>query len=142
MPPQLSVQSLEYGYGKGDCGEIADDLLALRPSVDGGNCEPIDGIRCLRCAYTSALSRVLPPPGISVFGEACIDLFCALVLCFVVLEAANMRTCYGRGKPLRAAIYAACLSAFLFFGYDQGVFSGLLQNQDWLDQFGRPVYDS
>lgn len=49
-----------------------------------------------------------------------------------------MRSCYGRGAPLRAAIYACCLSAFLFFGYDQGVFSGLLENADWLDQFNHP----
>lgn len=49
-----------------------------------------------------------------------------------------MRSCYGRGAPLRAAIYAACLSAFLFFGYDQGVFSGLLENENWLDQFNHP----
>jgi len=27
-----------------------------------------------------------------------------------------MRSCYGRGAPLRWAVYAACLSAFLFFG--------------------------
>lgn len=43
-----------------------------------------------------------------------------------------------RGGPLRAAIYAACLSAFLFFGYDQGVFGGLLQNKHWLEQFNHP----
>ncbi|KAJ4290580.1 hypothetical protein N0V90_010797 [Kalmusia sp. IMI 367209] len=49
-----------------------------------------------------------------------------------------MRSCYGRGAPLRAAIYACCLSAFLFFGYDQGVFGGLLQNKDWLNQFHHP----
>ncbi|EMD00332.1 hypothetical protein BAUCODRAFT_102843 [Baudoinia panamericana UAMH 10762] len=49
-----------------------------------------------------------------------------------------MRTCYGRGAPLRAAIYAACLSAFLFFGYDQGVLGGLLENPAWLDQFDHP----
>lgn len=49
-----------------------------------------------------------------------------------------MRSIYGRGKPLQAAIYACCLSAFLFFGYDQGVFGGLLQNTHWLDQFNHP----
>lgn len=49
-----------------------------------------------------------------------------------------MRSCYGRGTPLKAAIYACCLSAFLFFGYDQGVFGGLLQNKDWLNQFNHP----
>lgn len=49
-----------------------------------------------------------------------------------------MRSCYGRGAPLRAAIYCCCLSAFLFFGYDQGVFGGLLENPDWQRQFNRP----
>lgn len=49
-----------------------------------------------------------------------------------------MRHIFGRGAPLRAAIYACCLAAFLFFGYDQGVFGGLLQNPDWLDQFNHP----
>lgn len=50
-----------------------------------------------------------------------------------------MRTCYGRGAPLRAAVYAACLSAFVFFGYDQGVLSGLLENEYFQRQFGNPV---
>jgi sugar porter (SP) family MFS transporter len=49
-----------------------------------------------------------------------------------------MRSWYGRGRPLRAAITYCCLCAFLFFGYDQGVFSGILQNKNWLDQFGHP----
>lgn len=49
-----------------------------------------------------------------------------------------MRSCYGRGRPLQVAIYAACLSAFLFFGYDQGVFGGILQNEAWLKQFNHP----
>lgn len=49
-----------------------------------------------------------------------------------------MRQCYGRGKPLQAAIYAACLSAFLFFGYDQGVFGGILENPSWINQFDNP----
>ena len=26
-----------------------------------------------------------------------------------------------------------------FFGYDQGVFSGILQMEDWLNQFNHPV---
>jgi MFS family permease len=50
-----------------------------------------------------------------------------------------MRNCYGRGKPLRIAIYAACLSAFVFFGYDQGVLSGLLENEYFQEQLGSPV---
>ncbi|SMR47983.1 unnamed protein product [Zymoseptoria tritici ST99CH_3D1] len=49
-----------------------------------------------------------------------------------------MRTCYPRGAPLRAAIYVACLSAFLFFGYDQGVLSGLLANPYFEAQFNYP----
>jgi len=49
-----------------------------------------------------------------------------------------MRSCYGRGAPLRWAVYAACLSAFLFFGYDQGVLSGLLENPSFREQFGDP----
>lgn len=39
----------------------------------------------------------------------------------------TMRSIFGRGRSLQAAIYAACLSAFLFFGYDQGVFGGILR---------------
>ena len=39
---------------------------------------------------------------------------------------------------MQAAIYAACLSAFLFFGYDQGVFGGILENPYWLNQFDHP----
>jgi hypothetical protein len=50
-----------------------------------------------------------------------------------------MRDWYGRGRSLRAAIGACCLAAFLFFGFDQGVFSGILQNESWLDMFNHPV---
>jgi hypothetical protein len=50
-----------------------------------------------------------------------------------------MRDWYGRGRSLRAAIGACCLAAFLFFGFDQGVFSGILQNENWLDMFDHPV---
>ncbi|KAK4553052.1 hypothetical protein LTR86_009976 [Recurvomyces mirabilis] len=49
-----------------------------------------------------------------------------------------MHCIFGRGASLRWAIYAACLSAFLFFGYDQGVLSGLLANPHFQDQFGNP----
>lgn len=49
-----------------------------------------------------------------------------------------MRNWYGRGRPLRLAIAYCCLTAFLFFGYDQGVFSGILQNKDWLDLYHHP----
>ncbi|KAF3037312.1 hypothetical protein E8E12_002239 [Didymella heteroderae] len=48
------------------------------------------------------------------------------------------RSCYGRGRPLRSAIAACCLAAFLFFGYDQGVFGGILQLKDYRDQFNHP----
>ncbi|MCJ1333108.1 hypothetical protein MMC10_009802 [Thelotrema lepadinum] len=49
-----------------------------------------------------------------------------------------MRSWYGRGKSLQLAIGYCCLTAFLFFGYDQGVFSGILQNKNWLDLYGHP----
>lgn len=48
-----------------------------------------------------------------------------------------MRSIFGRGASLRAAIYVACLSAFLFFGYDQGVFGGLLENPEFKARFIR-----
>jgi hypothetical protein len=28
--------------------------------------------------------------------------------------------------------------AFVLFGYDQGVFGGILENNDWLEQFNHP----
>lgn len=46
---------------------------------------------------------------------------------------------FGRGFRLRTAITVACQLAFVLFGYDQGVFSGIVGNQNWLDQFGHPV---
>ncbi|KAI1608408.1 general substrate transporter [Exophiala viscosa] len=49
-----------------------------------------------------------------------------------------MRNWYRHGRPLRAAIGTCCLAAFLFFGFDQGVFSGILQNENWLNQFHHP----
>ncbi|PVI05638.1 putative Myo-inositol transporter 1 [Periconia macrospinosa] len=45
---------------------------------------------------------------------------------------------YGRGFKLRAAITIACQLAFVLFGYDQGVFSGIVGNADFLDTFGHP----
>ena len=63
---------------------------------------------------------------------------------------------YGRGFKLRAAITIACQMAFILFGkfmlktpvrniqltpslgYDQGVFSGIVGNENWLDTFGHP----
>lgn len=45
---------------------------------------------------------------------------------------------FGRDRSLRIAITIACQCAFVLFGYDQGVFSGIVGNQDFLDQFGHP----
>lgn len=44
----------------------------------------------------------------------------------------------GRGKSLRLGVTVCCLVAFVLFGYDQGVFGGILQNEDWLQQFDYP----
>jgi len=91
-----------------------------------------------------------------------------------------MRSWYGRGRSLQAAVTACCLVAFILyvwsltlawdivltflhsfycplslpylwrtergilsghlyrFGYDQGVFSGIVGNEDWRKQFGYP----
>ena len=45
---------------------------------------------------------------------------------------------FGRGWRLQAAITIACQMAFVLFGYDQGVFSGIVNNPDWLKTFGNP----
>ncbi|KAF2026542.1 putative Myo-inositol transporter 1 [Setomelanomma holmii] len=45
---------------------------------------------------------------------------------------------FGRGFKLRAAITIACQLAFVLFGYDQGVFSGIVGNADFLDTFDHP----
>ena len=45
---------------------------------------------------------------------------------------------FGRGRKLRYAITFACQLAFILFGYDQGVFSGIVTNQNWLETFGNP----
>lgn len=45
---------------------------------------------------------------------------------------------FGRGFKLRAAITIACQIAFVFFGYDQGVFSGIIGNEDFMETFGHP----
>lgn len=44
----------------------------------------------------------------------------------------------GPGKPIQQGITTCCLIAFILFGYDQGVFGGILQNEDWLDLFNHP----
>ncbi|KAH7324589.1 general substrate transporter [Stachybotrys elegans] len=43
-----------------------------------------------------------------------------------------------RGKKLQAGITLCCLSAFILFGYEQGVFGPIIENEDWLDQFNHP----
>ncbi|OJJ39405.1 hypothetical protein ASPWEDRAFT_25241 [Aspergillus wentii DTO 134E9] len=45
---------------------------------------------------------------------------------------------YGRGLGLRMAILFTCQFAFIFFGYDQGVFSGIVGNEDFLKVMGHP----
>ena len=54
-------------------------------------------------------------------------------------SAVARKAWYGPGRPTRLGISACCLAAFLFFGFDQGVFSGILQNENWLDLFNHPV---
>jgi hypothetical protein len=49
-----------------------------------------------------------------------------------------MRSWYGRGRSLQVAVTACCLVAFILFGYDQGVFSGIVGNDDWRKQFNYP----
>ncbi|EXK78978.1 hypothetical protein FOQG_16387 [Fusarium oxysporum f. sp. raphani 54005] len=44
----------------------------------------------------------------------------------------------GHGIRLQAGISGTCLLSFVLFGYDQGVFGGILQNSHWKDQFGDP----
>ncbi|KAJ5753764.1 uncharacterized protein N7511_007917 [Penicillium nucicola] len=43
-----------------------------------------------------------------------------------------------QGKWLQYRITAACGAGFLLFGYDQGVFGGLLENEPFLTTFGNP----
>ncbi|KAK7222872.1 hypothetical protein V2G26_010875 [Clonostachys chloroleuca] len=43
-----------------------------------------------------------------------------------------------RGSSLRHRVTTACGAGFLLFGYDQGVFGGLLSNQHFLDTFNNP----
>lgn len=49
-----------------------------------------------------------------------------------------MRSWYGRGRSLQVAVSSCCLVAFVLYGYDQGVFSNIVTNKDWLEQFGYP----
>jgi MFS family permease len=43
-----------------------------------------------------------------------------------------------KGTPLLTAITTVCSSAFLLFGYDQGVMSGVVISKYWLEQMGNP----
>lgn len=43
-----------------------------------------------------------------------------------------------QGKPLQFGITAACGAGFLLFGYDQGIFGGLLDNEPFLKTLGYP----
>jgi MFS family permease len=43
-----------------------------------------------------------------------------------------------RGAVLVGAITTVCSSAFLLFGYDQGVMSGVVISEYWLHQMGNP----
>ncbi|KAK5942454.1 hypothetical protein PMZ80_005019 [Knufia obscura] len=45
------------------------------------------------------------------------------------------------GAQLRLAITATCLAAFVLFGYDQGVFGGLVTHPNFLSTFGHPAPD-
>lgn len=45
---------------------------------------------------------------------------------------------FGRGRSLRWSITIACQIAFVLFGYDQGVFSGIVGNEDFRNTFGYP----
>ncbi|KAF5972617.1 alcohol dehydrogenase [Fusarium bulbicola] len=47
----------------------------------------------------------------------------------------TIRTWFGRGKKLQRTGTSCCLYAFVLSGYDQGVFGGILKNEDWLRQF-------
>ncbi|KAF9045772.1 general substrate transporter [Hymenopellis radicata] len=49
-----------------------------------------------------------------------------------------MQPWFGRGKPLQLAISAVCSFAFVLFGYDQGVFSGIIGNEDFLNIVDHP----
>lgn len=45
---------------------------------------------------------------------------------------------YKPGRPTRWAITFACQLAFVLFGYDQGVFSGIIGNQHFLKIVDHP----
>ncbi|KAJ5261394.1 hypothetical protein N7478_011989 [Penicillium angulare] len=43
-----------------------------------------------------------------------------------------------KGTPLVSTITSVCASAFLLFGYDQGVMSGVVISSYWLKAMGNP----
>ncbi|KAL2860809.1 uncharacterized protein BJX67DRAFT_386310 [Aspergillus lucknowensis] len=45
---------------------------------------------------------------------------------------------FGTGRSLQAAIWTACGMAFILFGYDQGVFSGIVENENFLEHMSHP----
>ncbi|KAM0715987.1 hypothetical protein Q7P37_008501 [Cladosporium fusiforme] len=45
---------------------------------------------------------------------------------------------FGRGWRLQVVVMVSCQMAFILFGYDQGVFSGIVGNEDWKTVFGNP----
>ncbi|KAF2149026.1 putative Myo-inositol transporter 1 [Myriangium duriaei CBS 260.36] len=45
---------------------------------------------------------------------------------------------FGRGKKLQYAITFTCQLAFILFGYDQGVFSGIVNSEDFVNTFHHP----
>ena len=48
------------------------------------------------------------------------------------------RNWFGRGVSLQIAISAVCTVAFILFGYDQGVFSGIVGAEDFLTTVNHP----
>lgn len=46
---------------------------------------------------------------------------------------------FGHGLKLQIAIVVSCQCAFVLFGYDQGVFSGIVTNENWKDTFRHPT---
>lgn len=79
--------------------------------------------------------------GLSLF--ACFRWRCTLVLLILTnLYTSIMDVMPGpswlRGKLLVGAITTVCSSAFLLFGYDQGVMSGVDISEYWLQQMGHP----
>ncbi|KAK9428528.1 general substrate transporter [Lipomyces doorenjongii] len=45
---------------------------------------------------------------------------------------------FGKGRTLRYAITFTCEMGFIFFGYDQGVMSGLVTNKNFVEVVGHP----